>query len=85
MRVLARRRRKILGVGWSNYEKAPPLLLADFQQGGGLFHRNTPDESISKKIKKTGSFWTKNGAATRGGRSRGPEGAHSRELIHIIA
>ena len=37
MRFLARRRRKILGVGWSNYEKAPPLLLADFQQGGGFF------------------------------------------------
>ena len=42
-------------------------------------------ESISKKIKKTGSFWTKNGAATTGDRSRGPEGAHSRELVHIIA
>ena len=41
-------------------------------------------ESISKKNKITGNFWTKNGGTRNEDRSRCPEGAHSRELVHII-
>ena len=42
-------------------------------------------ESVSKKNKKTGSFWTKNGAAGIEGRSEWNRPAESRLLEHINA